>query len=115
MRSSLSFSLSVEGYSVQVFSEAQQLLDSPSIFECDCLVVDHRLPGMTGLELLAELRRRGVGAPAILITTHPDANLRRQAQMAGATIVEKPLTENALMDGLHAVIAERPDYPGGTN
>ena len=105
VRSSLEFALGVEGYAVCTYAGAAEMLAADDLMSCDCLIVDQRLPGMSGLDLLAAARRMGVSAPAILITTHPDATLSRMALMAGATIVEKPFMENALMDRLRVVVA----------
>ena len=67
-----------------------------------CLVIDHNLPGMSGLETIAKLRERRICVPAILITSHPSAAVARQAAKAAVPIVEKPLLENALFEQIHA-------------
>ena len=59
---------------------------------------------MNGLDLLAELRRRQVVAPAILITTHPSAAVRERATATGAALVEKPLLGDALFQEIHAAL-----------
>ena len=100
VRNSLQFSLDIEGYAVRVYPDANALLAATDLASCSCLIIDQRLPGLSGLELLAQLRGRGVAAPAILITTHPDGRLMRQAAEAGVAIVEKPLMDNALMERL---------------
>ena len=61
-----------------------------------CLVVDYRLPGMDGVELVSTLRARGVETPAVLITTDPPPHVRQKAAEAGLAIVEKPLLGDAL-------------------
>ena len=66
-----------------------------------CLVIDHHMPGMNGLDVVAELRDRHVSVPAILITSQPTPGLSRRAAMAGVPIVEKPLLGNALVDRIH--------------
>jgi len=63
-------------------------------------VIDYRLPGMTGLELLALLRERRIALPAILITTNPSAYLVSRARAAGVVLVEKPLLNEALHDAV---------------
>jgi FixJ family two-component response regulator len=56
------------------------------------------MPGMNGLDLVAELRARDAQAPAILITSYPTVALRERAAKAGVAIVEKPFLETALID-----------------
>ena len=102
IRASLRFSLELEGYEVATFASAEDLLASPHIAGSDCLVLDYRLPGMDGLELLDLLRRRGVTLPAILITTTPSRRVRARAAEQLATLIEKPL----LCDGLTASIRD---------
>jgi FixJ family two-component response regulator len=60
-------------------------------------VLDERLPGVSGLAALARLRARGVGLPAVLITTHPLPILREAARAAGVEILEKPLLGDGLV------------------
>lgn len=100
---SLQFSLELEGFVVRTFSDAAAVLRSADIPAAECLVVDYKLPGMNGLELLQELRTRGISTPAILITSHPSAVLSHAAGRAGIVIVEKPLLGNALSDSIHKV------------
>ena len=104
VRNSLKFSLDIEGFTVRVFSSSTELLNSPDLLSCCCLIIDQRLPGMTGLELLALLRQRNIAIPAILVTTHPDEAVRKSAREASVPIVEKPFLENALVDHLLAAI-----------
>ena len=100
IRASLRFSLELEGYEVATFAAAGDLLAAPQISASDCLVIDYRLPGMDGLELVEVLRGRGVTLPAILITTTPSRRVRARAAALGAPLIEKPL----LCDGLTAAI-----------
>ena len=102
IRASLRFSLELEGYKVAAFAAAEDLLVSPQISGSDCLVIDFRLPGMDGLELLEVLRGRGVTQPAILITTTPSRRVRARAAALGAPLIEKPL----LCDGLTAALRD---------
>ncbi len=95
---SLKFSLELEGFAVRTYRSGTQLLDSGDIRDCNCFVVDQRMPGLTGMELIAKLRQRNVLTPAILILTHPNAALTARAKLAQIDIVEKPLLGNALVD-----------------
>src|SRR5262245_19704185 len=75
VRNSLKFSLEIEGFAVCSYANAAELLSLGELPRCNCLVVDQRLPGMSGLDLIAELRARDVMAPAILITSQPTVAL----------------------------------------
>lgn len=107
VRNSLKFSLEIEGFSVRAYSDGAELLRAGELTPCACFVIDQKLPGMTGLDVIAKLRDRKVRAPAILITTQPDAALARRAGKAGVPIVEKPLLGNALIESIRAIV-ERP-------
>jgi FixJ family two-component response regulator len=96
LRSSLEFSLRIEGYTVRTFGNASELLEEPSLPGHGCMVIDQRLPDMTGLDLIDILRKRAIRLPAILVTTNPSKAIQRQAADAGIPIVEKPLLTGAL-------------------
>jgi two-component system response regulator FixJ len=87
----LSFSFETEGYQVAAFRDPASALAAAETARASCIVVDQRLPGMSGLQVIARLRAQGVAAPALLITTNPTADLRRDAAAAKIEIVEKPL------------------------
>jgi two-component system response regulator FixJ len=98
VRNSLRFSLEIEGFAVRDYSGGMELLNDPERPHGGCLVIDHHMPGMNGLDVVAKLRDRHVSVPAILITSQPTPALSRRAAMAGVSIVEKPLLGNALVD-----------------
>ena len=62
------------------------------------------MPGMSGLNLLAALRKRGVSTPAILISGHVTAALQDEAARGGLPVVEKPFLGNVLLDCIRAAI-----------
>jgi FixJ family two-component response regulator len=105
VRSSLSFSLQVDGFPVRAYAAASELLEATDLPENGCLVVDYYLPDTTGLELLRALRARRVNLPAVLVTSNPSQAVRRQAAAAGVPIIEKPLLGNALIDGIRDALA----------
>ena len=105
VRDSLKFSLVIEGFAVRVFSSGPQLLAEPSLSPGDCYVVDQNMPGMSGLDLISTLRARNLTAPAILITTHPNAAVRERAAAAGVAIVEKPLLDFTLLNSVRRALA----------
>jgi len=103
---SLKFALEVEGFPVEVFRSADELFERPLTASPACLVVDYRLPGIDGVQLVTRLRARGVGAPALLITTDPPSHVRQKATEAGLVIVEKPLLGNALAEAIRSIVKD---------
>jgi|SRR5208282_5283242 len=95
---SLKFSLELEGFTVHAYPNGAELLYSGDLNACSCFVIDQRMPGMSGMELIAKLRERKVLTPAILIISQPNATLSARAATADIPIVEKPLLGNALLD-----------------
>jgi two-component system response regulator FixJ len=100
VRDSLKFSLEIEGFAVRAYSSALDLLNEDSPPASSCLVVDYHMPMMNGLEVVAQLRGRHILIPAILITSHPNENLRNRAAAAGVQIVEKPLFSGPLLGSI---------------
>jgi two-component system response regulator FixJ len=98
VRNSLRFSLEIEGFAVRAYSGGIELLNDTELPRDGCLVIDQNMPGMNGLDLVAQLRARDVAVPAILITSSPTAALSARAAKAGVAIVEKPLLGTALLD-----------------
>src|SRR2546425_12417719 len=84
-------------YSCETFSSAEALLEVIAAGRYDVLVLDIKLPGMSGIELLQELRRRGVFTPAILVTGFNNLEYSCQALNAGANyLLEKPFSFDEL-------------------
>jgi len=97
VRDSLRFLLESAGFSVVTFASAEQFLAVTDADGVDCLLLDHHMPQVTGLELLRRLRRAGWELPVALMTGSPSAQLMRRALELGAVVVlEKPLTDLAL-------------------
>ena len=105
VRNSLKFSLEIEGFSVRAYESGLALLKDIPFAGADCLIVDYRLPDLNGLELLAELRRRRIALPAILVTTNPGASVRTRAAAAGVAVIEKPLLSEALLQEIRNTLA----------
>jgi len=95
---SLKFVLELEGFAVRTYHSDAELLHAGDLNDCNCFVIDQRMPGMTGMELVEVLRDRLVLTPAILIISHANAALSARAQRAAVPIVEKPLLGNALVE-----------------
>src|SRR5215469_718282 len=104
VRNSLKFWLEIEGLTVRGYVSAADLLDAGDLARCDCYLVDQKMPAMSGLDQIAQLRDRHLTAPAILIASHPSRLLREQAEKAAIPIVEKPLLGNGLLDKIRDVV-----------
>ncbi len=97
-RLSLAQMLRLRSYSVEAFSSAEAALAWPRLAEADCVVSDVKMPGMDGEEFLAELGRRRVPAPAVLITGHGDVSMAVRCLKSGAyDFVEKPFEDDVLL------------------
>jgi two-component system, LuxR family, response regulator FixJ len=94
---SLKFSLELEGFVVRAYGNAAEFLNADET-ACDCLVIDQRMPGMSGMELIAALRTLEVRTPAILLVSQPNPSVAARAAKAAVPIVEKPLFGNALLE-----------------
>ena len=105
LANALRFTLEIEGWAVLFHPSGEALLAAPLPEGRICIVCDLRLPGISGLEALQELRRRGVAAPAILITGSPTAAERRAIARARVSFVPKPLLSGELMDAIRSALA----------
>lgn len=104
--SALQFALEAEGYDVRTFSNQMQVLEGQDIVSsASCMVMDYRLSPLNGLEVYALLQSRGLKAPAILITSGPDAQCIEEAVRLGVEVVEKPLLTDALSRKIAELIA----------
>jgi FixJ family two-component response regulator len=109
VRNSLTFSLEIEGFTVRGYATGDELLEAGDLASCNCLVVDQKMPGLSGLDLIAKLRDRHIATPAILITSNPSLSLRQRAEKAAVPIVEKPLLGNVLLDRIHYAVGHLSD------
>jgi two-component system response regulator FixJ len=105
VRQSLAFLLGSAGVAVRLYDSATAFLAGLSELKDGCLITDLRMPGMTGLELLHELRARACGLPAIVVTGHGDVPLAVEAMKAGAVdFIEKPFDQEAILSAVHAAL-----------
>jgi two-component system response regulator FixJ len=90
------------------FSSAQEFLAAlQQDKQFDCIVSDVRMPGMSGIDLVRELKNRNVGAPIVLITGHGDVDMAVAAIKVGATdFIEKPFDESRLLASVRDAIEE---------
>lgn len=107
IRDSLSFLIESERIPVATFGSAREFLDTWNVQKTGCLVVDIRMPGMSGLELQAELGRQGSTVPMIIITGFGDVQMAVQAMKRGAfDFFEKPIHHQLLLDRLHQALSQ---------
>lgn len=98
LRASLQRLLKVAGLDVVSFGAAEDFLKSAKLREVGCLVADIRMPGMSGLELLAKLKAEDCPIPTVFITAHGDDKMRLQAMRAGAVeFLTKPFDDGILL------------------
>ena len=109
MRGALEDLVGSVGLQVRPFASPQDFLQSKLPDAPSCLVLDVRLPGMSGLAFQKELARLGVGLPVIFITGHGDIPMSVRAMKAGAVeFLTKPFHDQDLLDSIeHAVERDR--------
>ena len=105
MRRSLETLLRSVGHEVRLFSSADEFMHAERPDAPGCLVLDVRLPGMSGLTFQQELVKAGVALPIIFLTGHGDVPMTARAMKAGAAeFLTKPFDEQVLLDAIHAAI-----------
>lgn len=105
VRRAVSRLLRAADLTVREFASAEDLLKSGQVSASGCLIADIRMPGMSGLDLLAELNARHCPVPTILISAHGDENLRMQAMRLGAVkFLAKPIDGETLLASVHAAL-----------
>src|ERR1700712_1798014 len=86
---------------VRTFSSVADFLDNDDRERSGCLILDIRLPGMSGLELQGRMADLGISLPVIMVTGHGDIPMSVQAMKAGAVdFLTKPFREQALLDAV---------------
>jgi FixJ family two-component response regulator len=106
LRESLEGLLKFLGYQAAVFSSAESFLGSAALSETRCLILDVRMPGMSGPDLQQDLNERGLTIPIIFITAHGDANVIARAKAGGAVdCLLKPFREEALLKAIDRALS----------
>jgi FixJ family two-component response regulator len=104
VRESIRMLLESYGYVVHLFENAEQFLLETGM-RYDCLLVDHNMPGMSGLELIELHRQRRAAIPAILITGRGSPSVATYAAELGAIYLEKPVMEDVLVHEIEKAMA----------
>lgn len=99
VRDSLTFLLRIAGYQTCGYESSEALLRDCDLSRVAGLILDYKLPGLTGLELAIEVRRRGWPVPILLISAGPIASLTKRAEAIGIRkVLEKPSSENEILE-----------------
>jgi FixJ family two-component response regulator len=102
MRNALKNLLRSVGLEAQLFASAQEFLDADRPDLPSCLILDVRLPGLSGLDLQRELSAANIHIPIIFITAHGDIPMSVRAMKAGAVeFLTKPFRDQDLLDAIH--------------
>lgn len=106
LRKSLRFLLESVGWNVRLYGSAEEFLaQAAPPAEPACLVLDIRMPAMSGLELQQVLAQRGLPLPIVFMTGHADVSMAVQAMKSGAHhFIEKPFKDQVLLDAVGAAI-----------
>ncbi|MEM7528216.1 MAG: response regulator [Pseudomonadota bacterium] len=92
------------GYETVAFPDAETFLENGLARDVTCLLLDVRLPGMDGLELVAELRRRGHYVPILMMSAHGDISTAVEAMRRGAQdFIEKPFDDEPLIRRIEGI------------
>ncbi len=106
IRDAVGLLLRANGLAVETFASAVDFLESDAVQRPGCLLLDVRMPGMSGLDLQKRLQEMDCRMPIIFITGHGDVPMAIRAMKAGAfDFVEKPFQAQALLDRLHEALA----------
>jgi two-component system response regulator FixJ len=105
---SLKLLLETFGYDVLSYNAGADLLADDCRRAAGCLIIDHHMPRMNGLDLVDRLQREGVRVPIILISGRLDTNTTERAASFGITsVLEKPFAADRLVDLIRTVLLER--------
>ncbi|POA44371.1 DNA-binding response regulator [Pseudomonas sp. MPR-ANC1] len=100
--------LSLSGFEVQLFSRAEECLAALPAHFAGVILSDVRMPGLSGLQLLAEVQRREADLPVILLTGHGDVPMAVEAMRDGAyDFLEKPFSPQTLLGSLRRALEKR--------
>ena len=122
MRQSLAFLLGTVGMEVQTYRSAVAFLEVAPTVKAGCVITDVRMPGLSGVELLRQLRERKLGIPVIVITGHGDVAAVEAMKIGAVDFLEKPFDDETLLVSVRSALnqldrdrkreAERSDIEG---
>ena len=101
------------GFRVETFASAEAFLESAHQGQTGCLVLDLRMPGMNGLDLLNHLSVAGSRIPAVILTAHGDDEARRRSLQSGAVaFLSKPFNGQVLLDAVRTALDQGGRHSG---
>ncbi len=114
VRAALGRLLRLADYAVLSFASGEEFLDSLAAQLPDCVLLDVHMPGLTGLQVQAQLRAAGIDLPVVFITASDDAEIARSALDAGGLcVLHKPFSNALLIDAVGVALnSKRPAGPG---
>ena len=105
LREALGSVMKAAGFRTRSFGSAEEFLNPAALAETACLILDVRLPGISGVELQRRLLEEGRRIPIIFITAHGDASLRDLVMKSGAAgFLNKPVRSEALLKDIHTAL-----------
>jgi FixJ family two-component response regulator len=109
MRRSVRSLLSSLGFCVETFESAEAFIQSRSRHNTGCLVLDLRMPGMNGEELLVHLANAGTRIPTVILSAHGDALMRERLRPLGVlAVLGKPFHSELLLAAVRTAIGRTP-------
>lgn len=110
MRKSLMFVIETAGFNVQAYAAAQVFLDEYNPDRPGCLILDVKMPGMSGIELQEQLVSRQINLPILFLTGHANIAMVVEAFKAGAVdFMEKPVKPNVMLKQVHEALQRQID------
>jgi FixJ family two-component response regulator len=108
VRESLPDLLREFGFAARAFSSAEEFLSSVYLDQTRCLILDVAMPGMSGLDLQLELKRRDKEIPVIFMTGQKDEDIQKYAFRQGAVrFLYKPFSDSVLLDAVNAALSTK--------
>jgi FixJ family two-component response regulator len=109
VRKALKRLLRASGLEAESYASGKEFLQARAARQPDCVVLDLHMPGMSGLEVLRELRESRSGLPTVMITAYDEPASREQCLAAGAAAyLRKPLDERLLLNAISATVKRTP-------